>query len=234
MTRTPPKVFAVVPAAGCGQRMGSDTPKQYLPLLGKPVIAHSLDALLAVPAIKQIMVVISEDDPEWNVLARSYDERVQSVIGGPERAYSVMNAINALPAAAEDWVLVHDAARPCITPVMIESMLVGMENDAVGGLLALPVTDTLKLGAGDCVTQTLDRTGLWYAQTPQMFRYGLLEPALASALAAGVIVTDESAAMERAGHAPRLLMGSVSNLKITRPMDLSLAAYWLQSLQELS
>ena len=234
MTAGSPKVFAVMPAAGIGLRMGSRMPKQYMPLQGKPVIAHSLNALLAVSAIESIVVAVSSGDRDWPVLAQAYDGRVTSVLGGVERAHSVMNALNALPAAEDDWVLVHDAARPCVTPAMIESMLADLAGDAVGGLLAVPVADTLKRESDGRVAQTLDRNSLWCAQTPQVFRYGLLKLALASALEAGVIVTDESAAMERAGYAPRLLLGAASNLKITQAADLALAAYWLQSLQESS
>jgi 2-C-methyl-D-erythritol 4-phosphate cytidylyltransferase len=182
--------------------------------------------------VNQLVVAVSADDTHWQALPVASDPRVRTVIGGGERAHSVFNALNALQAAEHDWVLVHDAVRPCIQPGMIEQLLQALGDDAVGGLLALPLADTLKQEQSGRVTATIDRAGLWCAQTPQMFRYGLLKTALRDALQAGVVVTDESAAMERAGHAPRLITGTASNLKVTRADDLSLAAYWLQTHKE--
>ena len=233
MSADAPKVFAVVPAAGVGRRMGGGIPKQYLPLLDKTVIEHSVQALLAVPAITQVVVAVSPNDAHWRALPVASDPRVRTVMGGAERARSVCNALDALQAADHDWVLVHDAVRPCIQPDMVEQLLQALGDDAVGGLLALPLADTLKQEQSERVTATLDRAGLWCAQTPQMFRYGLLKTALRDALQAGIVVTDESAAIERAGHAPRLIAGTASNLKVTRADDLLLAAYWLPTLKEL-
>src|SRR5690606_10266219 len=152
--------------------------------------------------------------------------------GGAERAHSVMNAMAALPATDQDWVLVHDAVRPCVQPAWIMRLLDAVQDDAVGGLLALPLADTLKQAKEGRVSMTIDRAALWAAQTPQVFRYGVLRPAMEQALVSGDIVTDEAAAVERAGFSPRLVEGDVANLKITRPADLSLAAYWLQSGKE--
>ena len=228
------RVFAIVPAAGVGRRMASATPKQYLPLLGQCVLEHTLAALLAIPAIDSVTVAIAADDHHWATLPVANDTRVHAVAGGAERAHSVMNAMASLPATARVWVLVHDAVRPCVQPAWVMRLLDAVQGDAVGGLLALPLADTLKQAKEGRVSMTIDRTALWAAQTPQVFRYGVLRPALEQALAAGDIVTDESSAVERAGFSPRLVEGDAANLKINRPADLSLAAYWLQSSKENS
>ncbi len=227
-----PVIHAVMPAAGIGRRMGSTLPKQYLPLAGSTVIEHSLRALLAVPAVQRVVVAIAQDDPHWPRLAVAADPRVVAVTGGAERADSVLNGLQVLQAADDDWVLVHDAVRPCVSPLLVARMIDSLRDDAVGGLLALPLADTLKQESAGRVAATVDRQGLWRAQTPQLFRYGLLRQALQRARADGVVVTDESAALERLGHAPRLFTGLDSNLKITRPEDLPLAAYWLARAQE--
>jgi 2-C-methyl-D-erythritol 4-phosphate cytidylyltransferase len=156
---------------------------------------------------------------------------VRTVPGGAERCHSVLNALELLAghAAADDWVLVHDAARPCLRPADLACLLDTLAEDPVGGLLAVPVRDTMKRAdIGDRVETTVDRNGLWHALTPQMFRLQALREALGKAIAAGVLVTDEAAAMEWAGHRPRLVAGAGDNLKITRPEDLPLAAYYLE------
>ena len=224
--------WAVVPAAGAGKRMGSATPKQYLPLLGRPIIAHTLMALLQHPRIDGALVVVDPEDDRWPAVAAELEtaKPLLHAVGGAERCHSVSNGLDALRdrAAPSDWVLVHDAARPCLTAEDLDRLLAGLADDPVGGLLATPVRDTLKWAdlAGR-VAMTVDRSRLWHALTPQMFRLDPLRAALRSALARGLLVTDEAAAMEAAGFAPRLVEGRADNIKITRPEDLALAEFFL-------
>lgn len=226
------RYWAVVPAAGAGRRMGAAIPKQYLPLAGQPVIARTLDILLRHPRLAGVVVVISAGDEWWPgvVAQRTDDQPLLVVTGGAERGHSVLNGLDALweRAHPEDWVLVHDAARPCLRVDDLDRLLTALSDDPVGGLLAVPVRDTLKQAddAGRVAT-TVDRSQLWHALTPQMFRLGLLRDALREALARGLTVTDEAAAMEAAGFAPRLVEGRADNLKITRPEDLALAEFYL-------
>lgn len=218
------RVWAVLPAAGSGVRMGGERPKQYRMLCGKTVIEHSLAALLALPQLQRLVVALAPNDACWQTLSVAAHPRVQIVAGGAERFQSVLNGLQALPAADDDWVLVHDAVRPCVSAADVQMLLNAVADDAVGGLLALPVADTIKRSDAGRVSATLDRNGLWQAQTPQVFRYGLLKAALQDALAAGVVVTDEAAALERSGHAPLLVAGSARNIKLTWPQDMALAA----------
>jgi len=223
---------ALVPAAGTGSRMGGEIPKQYLPLLGRPVIAHTLDALLAVPRLASVCVVLSIEDGWWERFDWPQDARLKVLrTGGATRAASVAQglAVLAKEASAEDWVLVHDAARACLAATQVETMLDLLRDDPVGGLLAMPVADTLKRGDPDGrVADTISRAGLWQAQTPQMFRIG----PLAEALRANPDVTDEAGAIEAAGLAPRLVESGGANFKITYPQDLALAASILASRKE--
>lgn len=223
--------WAVVPAAGVGKRMGADCPKQYLMLSGKPVIAHTLDRLLAVRSLLGLAVAVSPDDPYWNTLEVSLDPRIIRAEGGQERADSVLNALIALSGQADsnDWVLVHDAARPCVMPSDIERLMDTLVEEPIGGILALPVTDTLKTVADRSILGTADRTTIWRALTPQMFRYGALRQALSLALEQGHTVTDEASAMEQMGFQPRIVEGRPDNIKITRPEDLALATFYMES-----
>ena len=216
--------YAIVPAAGSGARFGSETPKQYLPLAGRPLIFHTLAALCRHPAIARVWVVLSPGDEWW----REYDwsvlgSKLETVFcGGATRAESVANGLKAASLAAQDddWMLVHDAARPCLSAAMLDALVAELAQDPVGGILAVPVADTLKRAdAAQRVAETVPRDGLWQAQTPQMFRYGLLQ----KALAATRDVTDEAGAIEALGLAPRLVKGDGSNLKVTYPADLALA-----------
>ncbi|MBS1156500.1 MAG: 2-C-methyl-D-erythritol 4-phosphate cytidylyltransferase [Proteobacteria bacterium] len=220
--------FALVPAAGSGARMGATTPKQYLDLLGKPLIWHTLRALSAVPEITRVCVVISAGDEWWNSYDWSAFERLQVLrCGGATRAESVLNGLRAADVADADWALVHDAARPCLDPQLVSAMIVRLQHDAVGGILAVPVADTLKrAGMGERIARTEARDGLWQAQTPQMFRRGELIHAIAEFI--GPDITDEASALEKQGKAPQLVMGSPWNLKVTWPQDLQLAALILQ------
>ncbi len=220
--------FALIPAGGGGTRMGAEMPKQYLPLAGRPLIRHAVDALLAVPAIARVFVVLAPDDAHWSDCGREGDAGRLCVLrcGGATRAASVTNGLRAVrgQVADDDWVLVHDAARPCLLPEQVERLLTEVGEDPVGGLLAVPLSDTLKRarapGAdGVRVAETVPREGLWQAQTPQMFRYGLLTEALEHAPAA----TDEASAVEALGLHPKLVAADARNLKVTFPLDLHLA-----------
>jgi 2-C-methyl-D-erythritol 4-phosphate cytidylyltransferase len=218
--------WVLVPAAGRGRRFGSEVPKQYLPLLGRPVIEHSLRALLAHPAVSGAMVALSPGDPHWPGWRELEGKPVLTCVGGEERADSVLAALRALPATvAEDaWVLVHDAARPCLKAMDLSRLFAALKTDPVGALLAAPVRDTLKRADGDArVEATVPRGAMWRALTPQAFRRGSLLRALEAAERAGAAVTDEAMAVERLGLKPLLVEGSEDNLKITTPADLALA-----------
>lgn len=230
-TQRPPRYWAVVPAAGVGARMGGDIPKQYLPLAGRTVIEHTLERLCSHPAVAAVVVALSASDTHFDRLNIACSRPLHRAPGGAERCHSVLNALDVLEghAADDDWVLVHDAARPCVRRDDIQRLMDTVAGHAVGGLLAVPVRDTMKRSdAGGVVTETVPREHLWHALTPQMFRFGELRAALRAALADGALVTDEAAAMERLGRMPVLVEGHGDNIKITRPEDLSLAAFHLQ------
>lgn len=219
-----PPFWALIPASGVGSRMAADRPKQYLEVAGKTIIEHSLACFLDHPQLLGIVVSLAADDPYWPHLACATEPRLQRADGGRERADSVLNGLlrlSELGARDEDWVLVHDAARPNLARSDLDLLLAELAGDAVGGLLAVPARDTLKrTGPDGRVRETVDRSTIWQAYTPQMFRLGELQRALADALLAGVAITDEASAMEWAGHAPRLIEGRADNLKVTRPEDL--------------
>lgn len=227
------KYWVVIPAAGIGSRMQADRPKQYLSLLNKTVIEHTLSCFFKHEGVWGIVVAIAQDDPYWAALACATDPRIQTVTGGKERADSVLNGLEhlkSLGANEQDWVLVHDAARPNLSQIDLTNLVNTLATDAIGGLLAVPAKDTLKqIDNVGRVAQTLDRSRVWQALTPQMFRLGQLCQALTQALAAGAAITDEASAMEWAGFAPKLVEGKSDNLKITRPEDLNLLrALWAQ------
>lgn len=222
--------WAVVPAAGVGRRMGGEIPKQYLNLQGRRVIEHTLARLLSHSAIRGVYVAVSETDQWWPDIEYAEHPKVCRVEGGLERCHSVLNALSALVgvASADDWVLVHDAARPCLRTEDIDRLMDELKSHPVGGVLAVPVHDTVKRSAeGGEVLETLPREVLWRAYTPQMFRLGELQNALSTALEKGWLVTDESSAMELMGKRPKLIEGHGDNIKITRPEDLALAAFYL-------
>lgn len=221
--------WAVVPAAGVGKRMQADRPKQYLPLLGKTVIEHTLERLLQSAAFQAVAVAISVEDPYWPELAISAHPQILTAPGGRERADSVLSALGALKgrAAEEDWVLVHDAARPCLTTHDIRHLIASLKDDAVGGILALASHDTLKQVEGDNICTTVDRKHIWRALTPQMFRYGMLREALQQA-EGNPAITDEASALEIQGLLPKIVEGRPDNIKITRPEDLALAAFYME------
>lgn len=221
-----PRYFALVPAAGSGSRMGAQIPKQYLPIFGKPLIYHTLASLCDYPAIERVFVVLAQGDKHWAHLApEAFSPKLEPLFcGGATRAESVLNGLNAMAGqvAADDWVLVHDAARPCIAHPFLDRLLADVGDDPVGGLLAIPVADTIKRADAACrVAATEPREGLWRAQTPQMFRHSLLQSALSAA--GEQAPTDESQAVEWAGHFPKLVAGDNRNIKVTFPEDLEVA-----------
>jgi 2-C-methyl-D-erythritol 4-phosphate cytidylyltransferase len=217
--------WVVVPAAGVGRRFGGDTPKQYQQLLGKSVIEHTLERLLELDDT-QIVVAVSSVDTQWQKLSVFQSPRIQTAIGGDERADSVRLAVETLQGKAkqDDWVLVHDVARPCVRVQDIKNLFAQLANHKVGGVLATPVSDTLKrvLNQPD-IDSTEDRSQLWAAQTPQMFRYGLLLESLQAAVEQQRQPTDESAAIEQLGYTPSVVEGSRDNIKITRLEDMAIA-----------
>jgi 2-C-methyl-D-erythritol 4-phosphate cytidylyltransferase len=211
--------------------MHSDVPKQYLPLAGRSLLEHSLKALLDNPDIASVVVALSPDDQRAASVDLLRDPRVRTTTGGDERADSVLAGLACLGAHADDgdWVLVHDAARPCLPAADLQRLIGAVQGNGVGGILAEPVVDTVKQASADgLVEATLDRDRLWRAQTPQMFRLGDLRSALRQSLARGDAVTDEASAMERAGFPVQLVRGSAANLKVTVAEDLALAAFYLQ------
>jgi 2-C-methyl-D-erythritol 4-phosphate cytidylyltransferase len=227
---TPPQVWAVVPAAGVGRRFGASIPKQYLELGGRSVLERSLSTFVDHPRIAGVRVVLDSADPRWDSQPYARNPKVSRAAGGAERCHSVLNALEALLAQAhpQDWVLVHDAARPCLRLEDLNRLIEELEQDPVGGLLAVPVRDTMKRGdPSGHVIATVERAHLWHAYTPQMFRLGALADALREAIAGGDLVTDEASAMERLGHRPRLVEGHADNIKITRTADLPLAEFFL-------
>lgn len=231
----PPKFWMIVPAAGIGARMGANLPKQYLSLGNKTLLEHTLERLLQLPFIESLLLVLHPQDSYWHTLAPSQDARIQVVTGGNERSDSVLNALNSLaPIAAEhDWVLVHDAARPCISLSSVQDLCHQLREHPVGGILGVPVSDTVKyVNSDETIQHTVDRRQLWQAQTPQMFRFGLLRNCLIRAAQENKPVTDEASALEAYGYAPRMIYGRGDNIKITRPEDLRLAQWILQCQQE--
>ena len=221
MSAHPGRLWAVMPAAGASLRFGAGLPKQYQLIGGVPVIRWSLAPLLGRSDVRGIVVALAADDEHGPRIMPS-DPRVETTAGGSTRAASVACALAALAdrAGADDWVIVHDAARPCLTGADLEHLIVRLADEPVGGLLAAPVSDTLKREEGGAVAETVDRQGLWRALTPQMFRYSLLRDSLAAA--AGQ-VTDESSAIERAGMRPLLVAGRGDNIKVTTRDDLEQA-----------
>jgi 2-C-methyl-D-erythritol 4-phosphate cytidylyltransferase len=224
MPRHLARYFALLPAAGVGARMGVSHPKQYLEIHGRPMIWHAIEAFETHAGIEGIYVVISPDDGWWAGYDWSGFAKLTVLRrGGATRAETVLNGLAAMAGdmAAEDWVLVHDAARPCLTRGLLDKLMGELGDDPVGGILATPVADTLKRQARDKrIAETVPRAGLWGAQTPQMFRHGMLREALEKA---GNQVTDEASALELSGHAPRLVESDPGNLKVTYPRDLEMA-----------
>ncbi len=219
----------VIPAAGIGNRMETAIPKQYLPISGKPMISYSIQTFFASPRIASIHLALSPEDYFWRNLELAANSRLQlHYTGGETRAQTVLNTLYAMKSQVDvdDWILVHDAARPGLTLALLDTLLDSLENDAVGGLLALPLADTLKQSnADDRVKTTIPRDGLWQAQTPQMFRYRLLTNALENF---DGVPTDEAQAIESLGFEPKLVTGSLRNMKVTYPQDMALMELFIQ------
>lgn len=225
----PSRYFLIIPAAGSGKRMGLQSAKQFLSVQGKSILQHTLQRFSAVPGLELTVLALNLQDQAstdfLTALPAALQQRLRIVAGGAERMHSVQCALEALQgeAADDDWVLVHDAVRPCVRAADVIKLMGTLANEPAGGLLALPVRDTLKRAAADGhVLSTLDRTNVWQAATPQMFRYAVLVQALAAAQAAGVQVTDEAAAVERLGLPVKLVPGHADNIKLTWPEDLAL------------
>jgi len=221
----------VVPAAGGGSRMRADRPKQYLSLLGRPILSRTLDRLGSFPSLRGMVVGIAADDVYWPTLSGPIPKLLDTYVGGAERADTVLNGLRVLAVHArpDDWVLVHDAARPCVRHADIQALLMAIAGHADGGLLAQPICDTVKRADHNgCVEETVSRAGLWRAQTPQAFRLEALTAALEKAGRDGVAITDEASAMEYDGARPRLVHGHADNIKITVPGDLALAELYVR------
>lgn len=234
------KYWAVVPAAGVGKRMASNTPKQYLKLLNKTVIEHTLQKLLDHEKISGLVVALGDHDEYWSEVVLRTSKPVIRVNGGEERCHSVLNALNELSSLSKtnqslnisdnDWVLVHDAARPCLRSSDIDLLIKRLDQHKVGGLLALPVRDTMKrAGTDQTVSDTVDRNGLWHALTPQMFPLEILRQAIENAIKSDFMITDESSAIENMDLNPLLVEGHEDNIKITRQPDLRLAEMYLKA-----
>jgi len=222
--------WCVLPAAGIGQRMGGNVPKQYLSLGAMTVLEHTLSILLSIKQLAGIVVVIHPDDQYWSSLPVSQHTNIHTVYGGEKRCDSVLAGLRYLQNILSDrtWILVHDAARPCILAATIELLIDTLKTDDVGGILAVPSKDTLKQlvihpESSPTIEQTLDRNRVWQAQTPQLFRYHILLSSLTAQLTQGVSVTDEASAVEAMGYRVNIIKGSHDNIKITYPHDLTLA-----------
>jgi 2-C-methyl-D-erythritol 4-phosphate cytidylyltransferase len=217
------KYWVVIPAAGVGSRMGVDRPKQYISVNDKTILEHTIDCFLQREEIEKIIVAISPEDEYWPTLEIANNEKIITAPGGEERYQSVLNSLHALSdkAVEDDWVLVHDAARPCLNQSAIDRLMIDLRTHDVGGILALQCRDTMKRAneTGE-IEKTVERESLWHAQTPQMFKYGKLLSAIEDALRQKIVVTDESMAIERAGYQPLLIQGHHENIKITHKDDL--------------
>lgn len=231
------KYWAVIPAAGVGKRMGSKIPKQYLPLAGKTVLEQTLSIFLQHPDISGIVVAVTPGDPYWQDILDTLNNKdvpkVYTAPGGMERCHSVINALGELCnyAAEDDWVLVHDAARPCLQSKDIDQLLDQLSDTEAGGLLGLPMADTVKrCDPQNKVLTTVDRSELWRALTPQMFPLKLLKNSLQQAVNNNALVTDEASAIELQGLKPQMVEGHPGNIKITHPGDLQLAALFLDKI----
>lgn len=229
MRKGNPLIWGIVPAAGVGVRMGAGRPKQYLSLSGIPIIQHSINRLLSLESIQGVVVAIAPEDHWWQEIEWGGEINPEAILvakGGAERSDSVLNALDLLSdvASEDDWVLVHDAARPCLRVADLNAMVRELWEHPVGGILAAPLSDTIKRADADgTITETVDRSGLWRALTPQMFRLGMLRQALVHCRDHGYAITDDAQAIERYGFQPKLVAGDTGNMKITHPGDIVLA-----------
>ena len=215
-------LWALIPAAGVGARMAADRPKQYLTVQNKTILEHTLSLFLESKKVAGVQLCLSPDDDYWQDIEFSHDKLLPVCAGGERRADSVLSGLKALGKVADvnDWVLVHDAARPCLSQELLSTLIATLMDDQVGGVLAVPVADTLKNVSKIEIENTVDRSNLWAAQTPQMFRLGFLLDCLQQALAADVVVTDEASCVEAAGFKPKVVTSRRTNIKVTYPEDL--------------
>ncbi|QDE32116.1 2-C-methyl-D-erythritol 4-phosphate cytidylyltransferase [Shewanella polaris] len=229
MLNNPRSIIAIVPAAGVGSRMGADIPKQYLMLGQQCILAHTLDSLLSHAEIDQVVVALHPQDNYFSQLPQSHHSKLTTVVGGGERADSVLAALDFVESInPEAWALVHDAARPCVTHQDITKLIESVNLHPQGAILAAPVRDTMKRSdTNGNIIHTVDRALLWHALTPQIFPVSVLRHHLSAALAAQVPITDEASAMEWAGVMPGLVNGRMDNIKVTHPDDLQLAALFM-------
>lgn len=220
-----PQYWVIIPAAGIGKRMGEKKPKQYLKFKNSTIIESTLSIFVKHPKVSQVIVALHANDTHWSRLPKQ--EKITTTLGGKTRAESVMRALEYLTGMAQqnDWVLVHDAVRPCLTTEILDRLIENLQEHPVGGLLAIPVVDTLKKvdAANHVVQETVARENLWAAQTPQLFRFGILYDAMKKALDSKVTITDESSAIEFSGESPMVVEGDPKNIKITTPKSLSMA-----------
>lgn len=231
-----PKCWAVIPAAGIGQRVGASKPKQYLQIADKTVLQHAVSNFVDNDRIAGLIISLHSNDQTFTTLNFcSENTSIYTVTGGDSRAESVLNALNFLDdiASEQDFVLVHDAARPCLKRLDLDTLMDCCLQDDVGGILAAPVSDTIKKVSSDRVLGTLDRDQIWRALTPQMFKLGLLKQALTSAINNSVLITDEASAIENAGYNPIIVAGCEQNIKITYSSDLKIAEMFLKSMDEI-
>ena len=228
-----PPIVAIVPAAGVGRRMGTDIPKQYLPLCGRPLIERTLSVLSSVERVVELVVAVSPQDEYWSSIRAPADKPITRIDGGAQRSHSVLNALEFLHRRGDGdaWALVHDAVRPCVRRVDVDALIDAALASDDGGLLACPVGDTMKRVRNGRVQRTEARDDLWHALTPQLFRVGVLRDAIEAALASNIPVTDESQAMEHHGAQPLVVCGATDNIKVTRKEDLALAE-WLLTQRE--
>lgn len=244
MADAAPIFWVVIPAAGASRRMESSLPKQYLSVMGKTILEHVVTRFLSLSVVVGVVVVVSPEDTIWQTMALSSHPKVKTVMGGKERAHSVLNGLSALhdSLSENDWVLVHDAARPCIKPSDILYLIERLKEHPVGGLLGLPQQETLKEvrsiyehasgGLLANIHKTVDRSLVWIAQTPQMFRFGLLKDALISAVESGKNVTDEAQAIELKALSAMMVVGSAENIKLTYPDQLKMIRFILSEQEE--
>ncbi len=226
-------LWVIIPAAGSGQRFGESVAKQYIMLGDKTILEHSMSPFLRNNAVTHIMVALSEEDSTFKQLPVAKHSKVQTVIGGQSRSESVFNALTALKHKAnpQDWILVHDGARPCLHDEDLNALITTLMDEKVGGILAMPVADTLKFAQNNMIEKTVSRAHLWHALTPQMFRYQVLLNALSDCLDNQIEITDEASAIEQAGYHPKMVKAQYPNPKLTHPSDRQLIALLLQQYQ---
>jgi len=229
MSQSTKQIIAIVPAAGIGSRMGAEVPKQYLALNEQSILGHTLDCLLSHPEITSVIIALNPQDKYFSALPQATHPKLLTVIGGNERADSVLAALRY--AAEDSWVLVHDAARPCLSHLDIDKLIAATTVFPQGAILGSPVRDTMKRSKdNDEICSTVNRDKLWHALTPQYFPVKALKDNLEAALAAGALITDEASAMEWAGIMPGIISGRADNIKVTHPDDLQLASLFLKNL----